>query len=66
MKIEINLTWSEQKGIEKYLQDMHEIEKPSKKDIHDFVIGMTTGLMHDPAGLISDYINKFEPKETEI
>ena len=66
MKIEIHLTWSEQKGIEKYLQDVYEIEKPSKKDIQDFVASIATGLLHAPSESVSDYIAEFEPNETEL
>ena len=66
MKIEIHLTWSEQKGIEKYLQDVLGIENPSKKDIQDFVASMITGLLHSSSESVSDYIQQFEPNETDI
>ena len=66
MKITIDLTFSEVKGIKKYLQDVYEIEKPSKKDVQGFVASIATGSLHNPSESVSDYIEEFEPNETDI
>ena len=66
MKIEINLTWSEQKGIEKYLRESLEIDNPSKSDIQEFASVVFKSYIRDDIQELSECINQFEPNETEL
>lgn len=58
MKITINLTEAEVKGIKAYLKDVGGITRPTKKDIQTFIDGIIQ-CIHSPREAVSDYIKKF-------
>lgn len=58
MKITIELTDAEVKGIKAYLKATDAAEKPNKSDVTIFIKGYINTI-HAPAEAVSDYINKF-------
>lgn len=66
MKINISLTWSETEGIKKYLNEVYEIERPTQKDVKEFIQTLTTSLIHSDNEIISNYIKQFEPNQEDI
>lgn len=58
MKISIELTESEVRGIKNYLQDVDGIEKPSKEDIRNFLNGIVSTTLHSPAESVANYISE--------
>jgi len=58
MKITIELTLIEEKGIRAYLEQL-DGGKVSKKDIADFVRGIVSTTIYSPAESVSSYINNF-------
>jgi hypothetical protein len=63
MKITIELTEQEVKGIKAYLKEVDDKEKVSKKDIQAYVAGIATGTLHAPQEAVSDYIKVYEKNE---
>lgn len=61
MKIDINLTWSETKGIEKFLADVLGIERPTQKDVKEYIQALVISMIHSDNESVSDYIKQFEP-----
>ena len=59
MKVTIELTDAEVKGIKEYLKEVDGIEKPTKKDVEREVRSLT-GLLHAPQEAVSHYISKYE------
>jgi hypothetical protein len=60
MKITIELTEAEVKGIKAYLKDVDSI-KATKNDISQFINGVVQSI-HAPQESVSDYIKQFELK----
>lgn len=59
MKITITLSEAEVKGIKDYLKEVDGIEKPTKKDIQRFIVGMAD-VINAPQEAVSDYIQKYQ------
>jgi len=55
MKITINLTDEEVKGIKAYLKEVDGLKRPSKRDITIFIDGMVQAI-NSPKEAVSDYI----------
>lgn len=60
MKITIELTEAEVKGIKAYMKEVDGNNKPSKSDIQQYISGIATGLIHAPQEAVSDYIKVYE------
>lgn len=60
MKIFINLSEAEVKGIKEYLKTVDGIEKPLKKDIQNEVKGIVNGAFQSQHSALADYISKYE------
>lgn len=58
MKITINLSEAQVKGIKHYLREVADIEKPSKADIELEIKGMLSAELQ--SGEIYDYILQYE------
>lgn len=58
MKLTIELSEVQVKGIKEYLKDVSDIEKPSKSDIKTEIEGMLSAELQ--SGAIYDYISKYE------
>jgi transcription antitermination factor NusG len=61
MKITINLTDEEVRGIKAYLKETDDNPKPSKKDIEIFVDNLVQ-IIHSPMEAVSTYIQAEEKK----
>lgn len=61
MKITVNLSENEVKGIKAYLKDFDGIT-PSKNDIVVYIQGIVSGTINASQESVSDYIQKFENK----
>lgn len=59
MKITIELTEAEVKGIKAYLKEVDGTEKPTKEDVKIFIDGIVQ-IIHAPQESVSNYIKKFE------
>lgn len=59
MKITVELTDAEVKGIKDYLKEVDGIDKPTKQDIKQFIDGYVNTI-HAPAEAVSYYISKYE------
>jgi hypothetical protein len=59
MKITIELTEAEVKGIKAYLLEVDGV-KAGKAEVSEFISGIATGVIHAPQEAVSDYINRFE------
>ena len=66
MKITIDLTWSEAKGIDDFLHDIYLIKNPSKKDVQEYIATLISLSLHDDNTLVSNYIKRLEPNEKDI
>lgn len=60
MKITINLSSAEVKGIKDYLLEVGDIDKPLKKDIQNEVSQIIHGYLHAPQCAIADCVKKYE------
>lgn len=56
MKLSIELTATEVKGIKAYLKDVDGIEKPTKEDIRTFLQGIVNGVLQSSAESVANYI----------
>lgn len=59
MKVTIELSEAEVKGIREYLKEV-DGEKPTAKDVKEYVQGMAKGIINAPQEAVSDYIAKYE------
>jgi hypothetical protein len=59
MKITVELTNAEVKGIKAYLKDVDGIDKPKKEDIKMFINSLVQ-VIHAPQESVSDYIKAEE------
>lgn len=59
MKITINLTDAEVRGIKAYLREVDSNEKPSKEDVKTFIDGIIQAI-HSPQESVSDYIKQYQ------
>lgn len=59
MKITIELTEAEVKGIKAYLKEVDGTEKPTKEDVKIFIDGIVQ-IIHAPQESVSNYIKQFE------
>lgn len=59
MKVTIELTEQEVRGIKEYLKDSDGNDKVSKQDIKTYIGGIVSGTIHAPQESVSDYINKY-------
>ena len=59
MKITIELTEAEVKGIKAYLKEVDGTEKPTKEDVKIFIDGIVQTI-HAPQESVSNYIKQFE------
>jgi len=64
MKITINLTNAEVKGIKAYLKEVDEIKRPKKSDVERFV-NSYIDVINSPQEAVSDYIRAEINKETK-
>lgn len=62
MKITIELTESETKGIKAYLKDT-EGEKVGRSEILQYIQGIVSGTINAPQEAVSDYINQYNNEE---
>jgi hypothetical protein len=56
MKITIELTENEVKGIKQYLKDVCDIPNPKKEDIRNEIAGIVNGVLQSTKESIADYI----------
>lgn len=56
MKVTIELTSEQVKGIKAYLKQVAGIEKPTKKDIETEIRGYVNATLDNPNEAVSDYI----------
>ncbi len=59
MKITIELTEAEAKGLKAYLQDF-DGEKPTPAQIKQHIQGIVSGTLNAPQEAVSDYIKQFQ------
>ncbi len=59
MKITVELSAQEVKGIKAYIKDVDGNKKPSKQDIMQYIAGIVHGTIHAPQEAVSDYIAKY-------
>jgi hypothetical protein len=59
MKISINLSEAETKGIKAYLQEVDSNSKPTKEDIRACVEGELQALFQSQHSALADYINQY-------
>ena len=59
MKITIELTEAEVKGIKAYPKEVDGTEKPTKEDVKIFIDGIVQAI-HAPQESVSNYIKQFE------
>ena len=59
MKITIELTEVQVKGIKDYLRDVADVENPKKEDIQMEIRGIIDGYLQAPQSALTDYINKY-------
>ncbi len=65
MKITIELSEAEVKGLKQYLNEVGDIERPTKTDIQNEIQGIVSGNLHAPKVAVADYINEFEKQMTK-
>lgn len=59
MKITIELTDAEVRGIKEYLKEVGDNPRPTKQDITVFIDGIVQSI-HNRSEAVSDYIKQFE------
>lgn len=59
MKVSIELTEAEVKGIKDYLKELDGIEKPTKGDIQRAMQGEISALLQAPHSALFDHIQKY-------
>lgn len=59
MKITIELTEAQVKGIKEYLKESSDIEKPSKSDVVTEVKGILDTYFQSQHSALTDYIQKY-------
>jgi len=59
MKITIELSEAQVKGIKDYLKEVGDIASPKKEDIALEVRGIVEGYLQAPQSALTDYINKY-------
>lgn len=60
MKITIELTDAQVKGIKHYLKEVGDIQKPAKADIKQHIDNIVHGNLQAPQESVSHYIAKYE------
>jgi len=65
MKITIELSDAEVKGLKQYLLEVGDIDKPNKEDITNEIQSIVTGNLHATQIAVSDYIREFEKQEAK-
>ena len=60
MKITIDLTEAQVKGIKDYLKETTDINKPGKNEVSQEVKGILDTYFQAPHSSLTDYINKYE------
>lgn len=60
MKITIDLTPAQVKGIKDYLREVADIEKPSQQDVKAEVAGILDTYFQSQQSSLTDYIQKYE------
>ena len=59
MKVTIELSEAEAKGLKEYLKDLDGI-RASKSDIQQHIQGIVSGVLNAPQEAVSDYIERFQ------
>jgi hypothetical protein len=59
MKITINLSEAEVKGIKQYLKEVGDTDKPTKEDVKIFIDGIVQAI-HAPQEAVSHYIKQHQ------
>lgn len=59
MKITIELTEAEVKGIKAYLKEVGDIEKPNKDDIKTEIQGIISSYLQSPQCSLADYVTQY-------
>lgn len=62
MKITIELSDAEVKGLKNYLKEVDDLKKVSKQYIKQHIVGIVHGNLHAPQDACSDYIHAEEQK----
>lgn len=62
MKITINLSEAEVRGLKKYLKATEGAERPGKKEIAQEIISLVSSALQSPRCAVSDYIKIEEQK----
>lgn len=60
MKITIEITEAQVKGLKDYLREVSDIESPKKEDIRIEVQGIVSGYFQAQHSSLTDYIQKYE------
>ncbi len=58
MKITVELSDQEVKGIRAYMKEVDGKDKVTKQDIQDYISGIAKGTIYAPQEAVSDYINR--------
>ncbi len=58
MKITVELSDQEVKGIKAYMKEVDGKDKVTKQDIQAYISGIATGVINAPQEAVSDYIKK--------
>lgn len=58
MKVTIELSDYEVKGIKKYLKSVDDIKRPNKADVQRFVAGEINGILSASSCAVSDYVQQ--------
>lgn len=59
MKVAIELTEAQVKGIKDYLREVADIENPKKEDVQMEVKGIIDSYLQSQHSSLTDYINKY-------
>lgn len=59
MKITIELTEAEVKGLKDYIRESEDIKIPKKKDIQREIRGIVSGYLQSQHSALTDYIQKY-------
>jgi hypothetical protein len=60
IKFTVELSEAEFKGIKKYLKEVGDIAKPTKKDVAQELNGMVNGYLQAPHCAVADYVREAE------
>lgn len=63
MKVTINLSDAQVKGIKAYLKEVADIPSPKKEDVRTEIENMVHGYLQSPQSSLTDYISRYEMRQ---